>query len=471
MSASPAAPEACDILIVNGYVITLDEDRRIFPTGAVAISGNRIVAVGREADLRAALRPRHVMDAHGAPVHPGYIETHCHATLHTTRGAVTDDPQAFAGLGDKPHPYAVWFNKLTDEDERASCLHTAAEMLLNGYTLLVEAGTVFEPDICAEAAQAVGLRASLCDPFLWDYAENFVLARQIERAPCSGKRALGLLGSQLWRNDDPEALVRGHVAIYGNGTGSDELTLAAKRCADDAGVAMSQHQSLETDDAFADDGRFGKHPLVHFAEIGAIGRNSAFVHMNILRDDEVDVIRHAGMSILWHPGNYQFYGIARSQRSRMAAMALSGINVSLCTDAAKIWTFGDMARIGYLVAREEGGYIPCERLLEMLTIGAARAVCLDHIVGSLEAGKRADIVIRRTDLPETAPGLDVVRDLTLTSPHKSVDTVLVDGKVVVRHGRLTLADEGAILAEARRSARRVAREVGLSPGPTWRHIA
>jgi 5-methylthioadenosine/S-adenosylhomocysteine deaminase len=107
----------------------------------------------------------------------------------------------------------------------------------------------------------------------------------------------------------------------------------------------------------------------------------------------------------------------------------------------------------------------------MLAIGAARAVCLEHIVGSLEAGKRADIVIRRTDLPETAPGLDVVRDLTLTSPHKSVDTVLVDGKVVVRHGRLTLADEGAILAEARRSARRVAREVGLSPGPTWRHIA
>jgi 5-methylthioadenosine/S-adenosylhomocysteine deaminase len=129
-----------------------------------------------------------------------------------------------------------------------------------------------------------------------------------------------------------------------------------------------------------------------------------------------------------------------------------------------------MARIGYLVAREEGGYIPCERLLEMLTIGAARAVSLDSMIGSLEPGKWADLVIRKEETAETTPGLDVVRDLTLTSPHKSVDTVLVNGVVVVRHGRLTLADESAIYALARDSARRVARNVGLSPGPNWKHV-
>lgn len=468
---SDAAQQAsCDVMIVNGYVITVDKERLIYPSGAVAIGGNRIVAVGREADLRSRFRPRHVIDAHGAPVHPGYVETHCHATLHTTRGAVTDNPTAFAGLGDKPHPYATWFNKLRDEDELASCLHTATEMLLNGYTCLIEAGTVFEPDICAEAVEAVGLRASLCDPFIWDHSESFALARQLERAPCNAAHATRSLGRELRRNRNPESLVRGHVTIYGNGTASDDLTLAAKRLADEAGVAMCQHQSLEPDDAHADDRRFGMHPLVHFARIGAIGPNSAFVHMNILREDEVEAVREAGMSVLWHPGNYQFYGIAMAQRSPMASMAGSGINVSICTDAAKVWTFGDMARIAYLVAREEGGYVACERLFEMLTIGAARAVSLDGLVGSLEPGKRADIVIRRQDLPEMTPGLDVVRDLTLTCPHKSVDTVLVDGKVVVRHGRLTLADEGRILAMARESARRVAKDVGLSPGPAWKHI-
>jgi 5-methylthioadenosine/S-adenosylhomocysteine deaminase len=192
--------------------------------------------------------------------------------------------------------------------------------------------------------------------------------------------------------------------------------------------------------------------------------------MNILHDDEVETIRECGMSVLWHPGNYQFYGIALAQRSRMAQMVASGINVAFCTDAAKIWTFGDMARIGYLVAREEGGYISCVRLLEMLTINAARAVSLDSMIGSLEPGKRAGIVIRCHDTAETTPGLDVVRDLTLTSPHKSVDTVLVNGAVVVRHGRLTLADESMIYAHARESARRVARKVGLSPGPTWKLV-
>jgi cytosine/adenosine deaminase-related metal-dependent hydrolase len=459
----------CDTLIVNGYVITIDAGRRIFPKGAVAITGNRIVAVGPEAELRKAWRPRHILDAKGAAVHPGFVETHCHATLHATRGAVTDDPQAFAGLGNKPHPYAVWFNKLTDEDESASCLHTAAEMLLNGFTTLVEAGTVFEPDICAEAAQSLGLRTSLCDPFLWDVSEGFAMALQIERAPCGTDFALKHLGKQLHRNSDPDALVRGHVAIYGMGTATDELTLAAHRMAHEKGTVMSQHQSLEPDDAGYDDKRFGKHPLVRFAEIGAIGPNSAFVHMNILRDDEIDAIRKSGMSVVWHPGNYQFYGIAQAQRSRMAKMDQSGINVTICTDAAKIWTFGDMGRIAYLVAREEGDYIPCERIMEMQTIGAARAVCLQDLVGSLEPGKKADIVIRRDDMAETTPGVDVVRDITLTSRHKSVDTVIVDGKVVVRHGRLTLGDEERVFAIARESARRVAEKVGLKPGSKWPH--
>ncbi len=467
MSGQTQEKTACDLLVANAYVITMDARRTIYPHGAVAISGKRIVAVGPDKDLRARFRPKQTMDCHGAPLHPGMVDTHYHSTLHTTRGAVSDDPAAFANLGSKPHPYAVWFNKLQDEDEMASSRHASAEMLLNGFTCMIEAGTIFEPEICAEAVESVGLRASITDPFLWDVTESMDMTRQIERAPCDGKVAQQRLGSQLWRNRDPDALVRGHINLYGMGTASDELTLAAKRAADEAGVVMAQHQSLESGDAQFDDKRFGQHPLVHFAELGALGENSLFVHMNYLRDDEVAAIAASGMSVCWHPGNYQFYGIALAQRSRFPELLSKGVNLCFGTDAAKIWTFGEMARIAYLVAREEGGYLPCETLLEMQTIRAAKAVCLDAFIGSLEAGKRADLVIRRADIAETQPGLDVVRELMLISPTKSIDTVLVDGRVVVRHGRLALADEQEIFAKARASARRVAQAVGLAPGPRW----
>lgn len=470
MGSAPETLQKCDLLIGNGYVITVDANRTVFPHGAVAITGKEIVAVGPESQLRKRFNPRHIIDAGGAAVHPGFVEPHCHATMHSTRGAITDNPDAFADPGNKLHQYALWFNKLKDEDEWASSLHASAEMLLNGFTCMVEAGTVFEPDICAKAAEAVGIRASLADPFLWDLTDGTAMTQQIARAPCNQEAAARMLGSQLWRNKDVDSLVRGHVAIYGLGSASDELTLAAKRAAEGAGVAMIQHQSMAIDDANLDKERFGKSPLVHFAEIGAISTNTAFVHMNIVRDDEVEPIAASGMSIIWHPGNYQFYGIALAQRTRAPELVRRGVNICLCTDVAKIWTFGEMARIGYLVAREEGAYLACEQLLEMQTINAARATCLDTLIGSLEPGKRADLVIRRQDVAEAQPGLDVIRELTLVCGPKSVDTVIVDGRVVVRHGRLTLADEARVFAESRESAHRVAHSVGLLPGTIWPHV-
>jgi len=186
---------------------------------------------------------------------------------------------------------------------------------------------------------------------------------------------------------------------------------------------------------------------------------------------EVEPIATSGMSVVWHPGNYQFYSIALARRSRMPELAERGVNLTFGTDAAKVWTFGELAWIGYLVAREEGGYLPAERILEMQTIGAARAIGLDRQVGSLEPGKKADLVIRTEELAEAQPGLNVIRELVLVSRSKSVDTVIIDGQIVVRHGRLTLADEALVYARARESARRLVDKVGLTPGTIWPTVA
>src|SRR5690348_2553948 len=198
MDMTSAKTETCDILIRNGYVLTLDMERRVLPSGAVAITGNSIVAVGRDQDLAARFKAKRVLDAQGAPVHPGMIDAHVHTSTHLCRTAFPDDPKVKA-----PDLFARWFNGLEDEDEYVNALVVCVEMARNGFTAAMEPGTVFEPDTLAAAANAVGVRITLSDPFVWDTVDGGnVLANQIKRAPANASRARGLLGKELARNKD-----------------------------------------------------------------------------------------------------------------------------------------------------------------------------------------------------------------------------------------------------------------------------
>src|SRR5262249_17553240 len=151
---------------------------------------------------------------------------HVHVTQHAFRfafnGALTwDDLGRF---------FADFHRLVDDDDERASSELACLEMVRNGTTSFLEGcGSVLEPDAAADAAQTIGIRASLADPFLWDVAPPSPAAS--DRIPLDRKRALATLGTQLKRNADSDALVQGHVAVVGHGTVSDELELAAKACA------------------------------------------------------------------------------------------------------------------------------------------------------------------------------------------------------------------------------------------------
>ena len=455
----------CDILIVNACVLSMDARRTIYPAGAVAVSGPTIATVGPERDVSRGYRGRRVIDARGGVVHPGFVDGHCHVSIHLGRGSVPDDPGVKNGFG-----YGDWFNHLEDGDEYVQTQCVAVEMLRNGYTFFLEPGTAFDPDAVAEAAEAVGVRGSVADPFLWDVPDggNQLVAPMSRRAPCARERALGLLGRQLWRNKDEGRRIRGHVALYGSGSQSEELMRAANACADENRVVMNMHHNFTPEQAERDDRRFGGgHTLVTFAEKGLIGRRSAFVHMNVIRDDELQPILDSGMSLVWQPGNYMFYGIHGRSRTRMPELIARGANVTFGVDAAKVWTFGDLELIGYLVARQTGQYLPTEKILEMRTVDGARAVGLEHAIGSLEPGKRADVVIRSQAAPETVPAVNPVQELLLGGQATTVDTVLVDGEIVWRDGRPTRVDLDAVTAAGRACARSVLKRAGYAPRSTW----
>jgi cytosine/adenosine deaminase-related metal-dependent hydrolase len=187
--------------------------------------------------------------------------------------------------------------------------------------------------------------------------------------------------------------------------------------------------------------------------------------MNALEDQEVDAIVESGMGLVWHPGNFMYYGIAQSARSRFPELARRGTPIAFGTDVAKAWAFGELGFIAYLLSREWGDYLPSDALLEMFTLGGAHAMGASNELGSLEAGKRADIVIRTNDLPDAQPNVDVVRQLMLVSRTKSIDTVICNGEVVVKHGHLTRLDESAVYALGQASARRMADRAGIRLSP------
>ena len=453
----------------------MDEHRRVWADGAVAVFGRNIVAVGPTAEILAAYAPSRIIDAGGGVVHPGFVECHTHVTYHLARGA-WGDTVSYAEVGATTE--LAFVNAIDDEGEYASTQLACLEMVGNGTTCFIEAGTAYSPAAVAEAAEAVGMRGLVADPFLWDALETpgGYNAYHLDRAPASTERALRLLGTELRRNRDPDALVRGHVAIAGMGTATDELERAAKAAADAAGTVLNQHQSYYQVDTETDDHRHGKHALLHLEELGLLDHNCLFSHVNVIRDDEVEPIVRSGMSIAWCPAGSMLWGVGGTFRGRHAELYRRGVNLALGSDSANWSNRFDLGLQGYLAvlaARERSGsrtILTAEDALEMATINGAKAVGLADRIGSLEAGKRADLVLRANDVPEAFPLTDPIAQLVYSTGAKSVHTVVIDGRVVLE-GRLpTRVDRAEVFGAVQSSVRRIFDRMGYRYAPKWKPL-
>jgi 5-methylthioadenosine/S-adenosylhomocysteine deaminase len=463
-------PQQCDLIIQNGCLLTMGARRTIIARGAIAIKGHTIAAVGSQAEILRGWHATEFIDAKGAIVHPGCVDAHLHANAQTCRGFFRGD----ASKGAKGGPnYADWKAALTDEDENAATGLAAVEMLRHGITTFVEPGSAFEPDAVASATQQVGIRCSLAEPYLWDTTEVMAaipgLASKslFARVPPQRDRCLKLLGSQLFRNQDKDGITHGHVALYGEGSASDELYVAAKAVADRAGVILNNHIGFDLDLAAAMERDWGKPRFVHLAELGVLGPNTTWVHMNLIRDEEVDLIVKSGLSIVWCPAAYVSRGTPLRQHTRIPEMKRRGVNVALGTDSARQSSSGDAGFLALQLAGGAGHALVSEDVLEMMTLGGAQAAGLSHLIGSLEAGKRADIVIRSADAAEMMPSIDPVHQLVTVGHGPSADTVVVNGRVVLRGGRTTLVDDADLFAKARASVDQIVKRLGLGAPGLW----
>ena len=459
----------CDLLIRNGLVISMDAERAIHQPGAVAITGPRIVAVGTDADLRARFEARKTLDAHGGIVHPGFIDAHNHVVHTSCRGVFGN----IHDTGSSPVNFADWKAGVTEDDEAAATAMAGLEMLRCGFTMFIEPGSLFSTDTAAAAVERVGLRALLAPLYLWDRRECFEAMPALEsrslmaRAPVDLGRCLRQLDAELHRNNDPEARVRGYVFVYGVGTGSPELLQAAHACAREHDVPLHLHAGYVPEEAEIYRALNGTSQVAHLHELGVLDEHTVVVHANALDESDEAAVHESGCQIVWCPTAFFALGIGERTRFRMAERYRDGVRISLGTDGAFDGTPGDTMQAAHFAAQTYADPLSPGALLEMQTINAATAAGLAAKLGSLEPGKRADVVVRSARVAEAHPDNNPVHSLALRLGTGSVDTVLVDGQVVFSGGHATRVDELEVQRAASESVAARANRLGIDLQAAW----
>ncbi|HWG75054.1 MAG TPA: amidohydrolase family protein [Acidimicrobiales bacterium] len=459
------ATERVDTLINGAVIVTMNPDREVLADGAIALAAGRIVAVGTRGDLEGRLIADEVIDGSPFVVTPGLVNTHIHITGEPlTRGFVPDDTSFEENV-------FVWlctlYSVYTAAEERLSAQLAAAEMLKSGTTTFLEAGTIRFLDAVVDGLNEIGIRGRV-GRWVWDLPPEPAvyrqttdeaiahLQRQLSRYPCHADERIG-----AW------SMVVGHT------TCSEPLWRAAKALADEHGTGLNFHMSPAAVDPEGFLATYGRRPMEQLAEWRILDRNVMMAHCVHVDDNELALMAARRCNVAHCPTTALKVAYGVSQIGKMPEMAAAGINVGIGTDGNNASNYSDLMRATYLVAglfkdaRMDPRMFPAEAAFEMATLGGARGLLLEDEIGSLEVGKRADVVLHDRRRPEWTPLLDIANQLVYAADGRSVHTVFVGGRKVVDDYRLTTVDEAKLYADAQRAGEAIVARSGLARRPRW----
>ena len=455
---------ACDLLVSGGTLITMDRDRRVFSDGAVAVTAGRIVAVGRREDLAARYQPARTIDGRGRVVTPGLIQTHVHVSAEAAmRGTLPDTMPPSQWVRQVTAFYAA----MTPEEEAINATATFIELIRTGTTCFIEAGTTKHTDAVIDAMGRVGIRGCI-GTWSWDIPKQPANLYQDTAQAIEKNRSLI---ERYERAHDGR--VRVWTSPIGHTMTSDALLVGLKRLADEHGTGMTMHLSSWLEDVNSYLERTGMRPVKYYDHLGVLGPNVLLAHMVNLDDEEVELVLRSGAKIAHCPTTAGWFGYGVTQVARFPEMLARGATIGLGCDAQTCSNNLDAVRAMYSSAilfrdaRRDQNAMPAETVLEMATLHGARCAMQEADLGSLEAGKKADIVLFDATRPEWRPLHNPVANLVFAADGHSVHTVLIDGRVVLEAGVPTTVDVDATFAELERVGRRVLGATGWQPPMRW----
>ena len=457
------APLSADLLISGATLITMDAERRVIEDGAIAVAKTRIVAVGKREALARTVRARETLDARRFVATPGFFDTHIHITGDPlTRGFERGGPEV--SWSDRLTKWVIpIFRSQTPADERLAAQCAALAMIRYGTTTFLEAGTVTHLDAVMEGLAETGVRGRV-----GEWVEG--RARGAEDPDKVSAAAIVVLESEIARYpDDGETRLAAWPVLVGHSTNSDAVWRAAKDLADAHGLVVSAHMSPRIGDPEWYLATYGRRPLEHLADLGVLGPNVALTHLAQIDRAELDLLASAGASAI-HCAHAAFQGgFGLSQVGLYPEMLARGVNVMLGTDgaAADILASARLMASVFRDARADEHLISPGAMLEMAISNGARGMGMAGSLGSLEVGKKADIVLHDTELPEWGPVFDAPAQLALDAPSGGVHSVWIDGEQVLDAGRSTKLDEAKLLADARQAGRALIARTGLPSRTEW----
>jgi 5-methylthioadenosine/S-adenosylhomocysteine deaminase len=439
------------ILIRNATILTMN-DRREVIEGAVGVRDGRIVSVGPEPEARSD----RVINAAGAYLLPGFVQTHVHL-CQTLFRSYADDLPLLDWLRERVWPLEAAHSPDT---LRTATRLAAAELLLSGTTAALTMETVHDTDVVFETLASIGLRATV-GKCMMD-SDDQVPARLREQTTASIDESIAL--RKRW-DGAADGRLRAAFAPRFAVSCSRELleAVATLSAADD--VVVHTHASENRDEIeIVRKLSGGKSNLEYLASTGLASERLCAAHCVWVSEDEQALMAAHDIKVMHCPGSNLKLG---SGIAPVVEMRKRGISVSLGADGAAcnnhLDMFDEMRLAATLQAVRQGpGALTARDALWMATREGARAIGLDREIGSIELGKRADLILIDRDAPHLAPAADPWSTLVYAARGTDVWLTMVDGEVLVEAGKLVGMDPAELAADARAGARILAGRAGIS---------
>jgi 5-methylthioadenosine/S-adenosylhomocysteine deaminase len=441
-----AAAQRVDLVVRNGTVVTVDAGRRVIAHGAVAVDGGRIAAVGTEAEVDAQFRGKEVLDAAGGIVMPGLVNAHTHAAMVLFRG-VADDLKLMEWL--QKYIFPAEKSNVTAEFVRAGTRLAALEMIRSGTTTFVD--MYYFEDQVAEVCKEAGLRGVLGSTLIEFPAPD---NKTIPDALAYAERFL-----KRWGGDP---LVVPAVAPHSTYLAAPETLKAARVLADRYRAPILIHLSESSDEQAQVRERYGRTPTEQLQQLGILRRGVLGAHGIWLTSSDRAILKEAGVGVAHCPQSNMKLA---SGTAPVREMLAEGLRLGLGTDGAAsnndLDMFEEMLTAALLAKHASGDptVAPAPAVLEMATLGGARALGMEDRIGSLQPGKHADLVVVGLDEPRMHPLYDPVSHLVYVAKGADVRHVVVEGRVIMRDRRVLTLDEKAVVAESDRLRDQVRRSL------------
>ena len=445
------AQERADLIVAGGRVVTMDAGRRVVEDGAIAIRGDKILAVGPRAEIESRYRAARRINASGHIVLPGLINAHNHAPMTLLRG-IADDLVLQEWLEKFIFPAEA--RNVTEDFVEWGTRLAVLEMIRGGTTTYAD--MYYFEDAIARVTKAAGMRGVLGETILdFPAPDNKTVAQALAYTEQFLKR---------WQGDP---LIRAAVAPHAIYTNSEKTLREAAALARRYGAPILIHVSETKREAEDTRARHGKSPVAYLDSIGVLGADVLAAHCVWVDADDIALLARREVGCVHNPSSNMKLS---SGVAPVVEMLAAGVRLGLGTDGPagsnndlNLMEEIDLAAKLQKVTRMDPRALPAQEAIALATIGGARALHMEKEIGSLEAGKKADLILLRADAPHAVPSFEVYSLIAYALKASDVETVIIGGRIVMENRRVLTLNEAQVLAKAREYAEKVKRSLA-APG-------